>query len=104
MPALGIFRNTEIIGTTTFHRQLMIWEDLGGNLRWEMDDKLREARVEIIRIWALRESEGYFIRFVLPTWTLIIDGMMYEPELYQDINLNGRLVELKFQDYHFVFH
>lgn len=82
----------------------MILEDLEGNVRWETDDELRKTGGGIIRIWALRESEGYFIRFVLPTWTLMIDGIVHEPELYQEISLNGRQVELEFQDYHFVFH
>ncbi len=83
----------------------MILEDSEGNLRWEADDDLRGKGIGIIRIWALREFESnYSIRFVLPTWTLIIDGVVYERKLYEDINLDGRRVELDFQEYRFIFH
>jgi hypothetical protein len=102
MPTMDVSQNSALVGATTFQRQLMIL-DLDGNLHWEADDELRKASGGTIQIWALRESEGYFIRFVLPTWTLMIDSIVYEPELYQDINLKGRHVELKFQDYTLCF-
>ncbi len=103
MPTMDVFRNSGLIASAAFQRQLMILEDLDGNLRWETDDELREAGGGTIQIWALRELEGYFIRFVLPTWTLVIDGVMRKHELCEDVSLSGQQVELKFQDYHFVF-
>ena len=46
---------------------------------------------EAIQIWALRELEGYFIRFVLPAWTLVIDGIAcVSMSLYEDVSLSGR--------------
>ena len=105
MPTMDVFRNSEIVDTTMFQRQLMILEDFEGNLRWETDDDLRKKGTGSIRIWALCEFEGsYSIRFVLPTWTLTIDGTAYEHKLHEDVKLNGRQVELEFQDYRFEFH
>jgi hypothetical protein len=103
MPTLDVFRNSELIAFAAFQRQLMILKDLDGNLRWEMDDELRKAGGGAIQIWALRELEGYSIRFVLPAWTLVIDGVMREHELYEDVRLSGQQVELKYHDYQFVF-
>jgi hypothetical protein len=40
MPTMDAFRNSEIVGTTTFQRQLMILEDLDGHLYWGADDEL----------------------------------------------------------------
>ncbi len=105
MPALDVFRDPDIVGTITFHGQLMIWEDLDGHLHWGADDELREARVGIIRIWALREFNGHYsIRFVLPAWALTIDGVACEHKLYEDLDLSGRRIELEFAGYRFVFH
>jgi hypothetical protein len=103
MPTMDVFQNSAFVETTTFQRQLMILE-LDDNLHWETDDELRQKGGGVIQIWAPREAEGYFIRFVLPTWTLIIDGVACESKLYEDVSLSGRRVELEFQDYRFALY
>jgi hypothetical protein len=55
---MDVFRNSALIASAAFQRQLMILEDLDGNLRWETDDKLREAGGGTIKIWALRELDS----------------------------------------------
>ena len=72
-------------------------------LRWETDDETGLRVGGSLQVWIHRKADGlYYVSFVIKTWRLIIDGVTYEPDLYQNVLVNGHVIELRYKEYTFI--
>ncbi len=102
MPSVKVYRNSTLLDTLVFHKQFMILE-LAKALHWHADEELAVAAKGTIRVWVRREADTYKIVYVLPTWRLSVDNLLYESQLYEDIEIGHRLIKLDYSNYSFEF-
>jgi hypothetical protein len=102
MPEMQVFKGVEIIETTQYSRAFLILEDVdSGEIYWQPDSRSTN-RKGICHIWIQNRSGQYVVSDVPSAWVLTINGVQQAQELYYDIVLNDRTVELRYDDWRFV--
>jgi hypothetical protein len=108
MPTMRVYQNGVEIESKEFHFQLRICRATYERHRlfWEADYEEAEPGGEIA-IWIRRferksAGERFDIGAILPTWRLTIDGVPQEQQLYSELEVTGKEIELQYGDYRFV--
>ena len=102
MPSVKIYHSDLQIATCSFKYSFTIVKILSGELYWNADED--KGKSGEINIWVQHASTKPGILFVPPDWQLIINGVEFESRLYDGVeNLAGKVVELRHQDYRFIF-
>lgn len=105
MITVEIFHNGTQISTEYFKRSFYILQEKfsGGELFWSVDDT--NPRAGVIVSWVQLADTNPRIAGVLPDWQLVIDEIKQDIKFYPEVeNLRGKLVELRHNEYQFVFH
>ena len=104
MSYVEIYRNEIGLGVEYFKRNFYIVEDLSGEIYWHRGEQ-KISRGGEIKIWVQMADTNPRIASVLPDWQLLIDGAKQESKFYDSVeNLGGKVVELRHEEYRFVFH
>ena len=97
------YRNTRI-DIEHFKREFYISERLTGELFWYTGERPKSGG-GVFKIWVQMADTTPRITPVLPDWQLFIDGVRQESKFYDSLeDLSGRIVELRYKEYKFVFH
>ncbi len=106
MPKVSLFKNGKLISAAQFLGQLVVFDRDGEiYLEWDHSNTTRPPDIPtggIIKFWLLKEVNEYLIRFVPPEWAMTIDSISYKQAVYQDVVLDGRIIELAYQDYRLI--
>jgi hypothetical protein len=101
MALLRIFKDEEQIDSLEYRVQCLIWAK-DDQAYWAADAGLYEPSAEGTKhVWLQRKQEGYYIVFVRPDWRLIVDGVTYPQAFYENMPLDGHVVELQYRHYRF---
>jgi hypothetical protein len=101
---IDIYLAEEKIASENFTGNFYIIKDLKTNkLFWKADSEQYPSNdTGMFQIWIQRANRAASISFILPDWQLAIDGVSLEQSFYSDVNISGRIVELKYNNYRFV--
>ncbi len=104
MPTVEIIHHKTRVGVEGFKRNFYILQEhlSGGEIFWNADGK--NPRPGVIMSWIQLADTNPRIAGVLPDWQLVIDGVEQETKFYPEVeNLSGKVVELRHNDYRFIF-
>ena len=102
MPSIEVFKGPVLVDTVKVEGHFLI-QKIGYEICWEPNGIDKECKVGVLEIWILPSLGGpYVIKYVPPTWTLVIDGIVYPNDPYFDVVLANRIVELQYLEYRFV--
>lgn len=102
MSTVTVYKNKDEVFYNTIHQEFHIWEDTAGRLCWDETENVNGPGV--IKVWLQVVGSTPRIPFVLPDWQLIVDGLWMEKKFYPEVeDLQGREVELQYNEYRFVF-
>jgi hypothetical protein len=103
MPVMQIQRADKLIESKPFRNSFYIILRLDGTLTWESDDEQgRDKQGGVFHIWIQSGSFNPNLSFVRPDWRFTLDGNLMPQGFYEGVPLSGRVVELLYQDYHFL--
>jgi len=104
MPTIHIYQTRGKVASREFRNSFYIVKEIGKNkLFWEADEEQGSSgRGGKIHIWIQRASYAPLISFVRPDWRLIIDGIVMDQGLYTEVDVEGKTIELQYNDYRFV--
>lgn len=104
MPTVRIYYKQELVKIETFRRNFYVLEDVAsGEFYWSSDDQ--KAKAGILKTWIQLGDTHPQIRGVLPEWQLFINGTKQASRFYDEVgDLDGKQVEMQYQNYRFVFH
>ena len=104
MPTIHIYQDGKKIESKEFRDQFYIIKNIDNDrLYWETGEEQRlSARGGVIHIWIQNASSCPKISFVRTDWQLIIDGVALERNLYEQIDVSGKTIELRYRNYQFV--
>jgi len=108
MPEVDIYYNGKKIETKQFSRSFYIIKELGSErLYWETGQEQRSSQEGgEIHIWIQTVSSSPRVRrriiFVRPDWQLVVDGTIMEKRFYTELEVEGRAIELRYNNYCFI--
>ena len=103
MTAVTIYYNDKEITTEPIQHEFYIVEDSSGELFWYEKDP-GPSRTGVYKFWLQSVAYNPRILFVLPDWQLIMDNIWLEKKFYSEIeDLKGKVLELVYEAYRFVF-
>lgn len=106
MTTITVYQNDKEVVCQKISQEYYIVETSQGELIWYEKE---QSSPGVLKIWLHKTmqangSESFLLRYVLPDWQLIIDGVWMEKKFYEDIeDLFGKILELQYKDYRFVF-
>lgn len=103
MPTVNIYYLQSLRYADKFWRDFYVLEDSkSGELYWVKDEQ--RAKPGVLKTWIQLGDTHPQILGILPEWQLIIDGVLQPMKFYDVVEgLDGKLVEITYQDYQFVF-
>lgn len=103
MPIVHIYRAEIRICSQWFRDRFYIIRELNRDeLRWEADEEQGTSQKGgEIHIWIQGATSAPKISFVRPDWHLAIDSVDFEAGFYEDIDIGGKTVELRYGLYTF---
>lgn len=103
MTTVTIYKNSEEIALVPIKQEFYIIETEFYELYW-FEEELPPNKGGCVRIWLQAVDFDPNIGFVLPDWQLIINDVWMEKKFYSPLeNIKGKKVELRHEDYTFVF-
>lgn len=104
MPTVHVYLAGKRIVSKEFCSNFYVIKDLARNeLFWEADDEQGSSiRAGEIHVWIQRASLAPQISFVRPDWQLVMDGVVMDQAFYTEVDVEGKTIELKHNDYRFV--
>lgn len=107
MPVFEIYCSGKKIAEKRFRSNFYVVKELNEErLRWEADEEQRyQKKGGEIHIWIQTISTAPVARrqilFVRPDWQLCINGTTMEQKFYSEVDVEGKLIELRHSDYSF---
>lgn len=104
MNTIDIYLADKRIESKNFIGNFYIIKDSGTDeLFWKADGEQDPlSRTGEFQIWIQRANTAPLISFVRPDWQLILDGIVMEQVFYSEVDIAGKVVELKYDNYRFV--
>src|SRR4030095_15614055 len=108
MTTITVDKDTKKISHEIIKLEYYIVETSLGELFW-FEKEPDPPRGGSLRIWLQNRiqpngQDSFLLCYVLPSWQLIIDGVWLEKKFYEAIdNLSGKTLELRYEEYRFVF-
>lgn len=105
MSTVTIYKHNDEMFHETIHQEFYVSEGYDGELFWYGSEGGNKPGV--FKLWLLITDEFVKMPFIWPDWQLIVDDVWMEKKLYGDveelIELRGKVVELRYKEYRFVF-
>ena len=105
MSTVTVYRDDHEVFHHTIHQEFCVVEAPNGELFWHGTEAIN--RPGVIKVWLYAANSILKWRFILPDWQLIIDDTWMEKKFYEDLEdlmeLKGKVVELRYKVYRFVF-
>ena len=106
MPTFEIYQAGQRVASKQFRGNFYIVKELDRTLSWEADEEQgMSKRGGVFQIWVQTLSLVPLKRqilFVRPDWKLSIDGVEMHQQYYEDVDVEGKTIELHHGDYKFV--
>ena len=104
MTIVSIFRGSEQIDSLSIKNEFYIIKHQSGKLYWYEHSETSSYKTGVIEIWLQSVVHEPRILYVPASWQITIDNVQLEEKFHQGIeNLKGKMVELKHEEFRFVF-